>query len=338
MKSVLVLGLGSSGQRFVRLLRNQFGTDLDIFTLRRGKTKVVIAKDLQSSTPIDPSFHYDLIEINSLDELSDKHIDLIIISSISSSHFQDIQLISGLNFRSILVEKPLLLPANIEESSEIALRLLDDHVCVPGYFSRMHPLARKLKSVIRSESLGRPITYRSWYGENIAEMHPYEDYSKSYSANKEMGGGPLNTFSHDLDLMFFLFDSLIDVNFQDYKTDWSPINVQEVQNLRALAKINGNSFLVDSVFDFVTWPKKRCGEMIFEHGIVRWDWQEFSIEVLSMMSGLEVYDFSDLDFPTLIQDLVKSLVDGDFLHTALESNWKDFVGVGVILSRYGLSN
>jgi len=334
MTSVLVLGLGSSGQRFVRLLRNSFGEEVEIFVLRRGKVNLVIAEDLQSCTAKDPSIYYGLTQIDSLDKLMNKKLDLIIIASISSSHYQDIQLVSQLNFNNILVEKPILLPEDVEKSSELVLELSKAHGCASGYFSRIHPLAIQLKVILRRESLGRPIVFRSTYGESIKEMHPYEDFSQSYAASKEMGGGPLNTFSHDLDLMLFLFDGISNFQFQEYKCPWSEIDVPEIQNLRALAEINAKTFLVDTTFDFVTWPKRRFGEMIFEFGKVQWDWLNLSIEVISMNTGLETYDFSNVSFPEIIQKVLESLLGQGPSSEELEVNWRDFVHTGVILSNY----
>jgi len=334
MKNILVLGLGSSGQRFVRILRKLYGENVQIYVLRRGKTNIVIAEDLQSSSPIDPCIYFGLTEIERIEELEGIFLDLIIISSISSSHFQDIMLISELEFRNILVEKPLLFANKIDQSSAMVLELLSDHGCVSGYFSRMHPMAHKLKSLIRSESLGRPVVYRSWYGENIKEMHPYEDFSKSYAANEEMGGGPLNTFSHDLDLLYFFFDGVLEYKFDQYKSSWSMIHSQDIQTLSASGVINGNDFLINATFDFVTWPKSRGGEMVFESGIIRWNWQKLTIDVLSIEFGLESFGFESVDFSAVIEKTILSLLNESFNPAEFEAGWRDFVGVGVMLSRY----
>lgn len=332
MKSVLLLGLGSSGQRFVRILRNAFGEEIEIYVWRRGNKNLVIANDLQSAAAKDPCKVYGLNQIASLKQLQNKNLDLVIVASISSSHFDDLRLVSTLNFRNILVEKPLLFGENLESSSEEALNMLKSHGCASGYFSRNHPLALHLKTIIRRESLGRPIMFRSSFGENIREMHPYEDFSNSYASRRKMGGGPLNTFSHDLDLMLFLFDSISNFKFDFFKTNWSEIEVQDIEFLNALGSVGQNSFHISSSFDFVTWPKVRCGEMIFEFGKVAWDWQKLSIDVLSVNTGLESFDFSELSFPDLIQETLKTLLQDEPLPENFDDAWRDLIRTGVILS------
>ena len=334
MRKILLLGLGSSGQRFVRILRKLYGDEVQIYVLRRGKINIVISNDLQSSSSNDPCVYYKLTEVKNLAQLEGIFLDLIIISSISSSHFQDIKLIRQLEFRNILVEKPLLFSDNVEQSAQLVLNLLANHGCASGYFTRMHPMAYKLKSLIRTNTLGRPVVYRSWYGENIREMHPYEDFTKSYAANDEMGGGPLNTFSHDLDLLYFFFDGLHEPRYEQYKSNWSKINAQEIQTLRASGEIDGDNFLINATFDFVTWPKSHGGEMIFESGIVRWDWEKLTIEVLSMESGLETFDFASTAYSALMEEIILSLVNNDYNSIEFDASWRDFVRVGVMLSRY----
>ena len=334
MRSVLVMGLGSSGQRFVRILRKLYGESLQIYVLRRGKNNILISNDLQSAFPIDPCVHYKLTEIENLAQLKGIFLDLIIISSISSAHFQDIELISEIGFKNILVEKPLLLPKNLEQSAQVVLELLNQHGCASGYFTRLHPLAQKLKSLIDNGSLGRPLVYRSWYGEKIEEMHPYEDHAKSYAANELMGGGPLNTFSHDLDLLYYLFDEVSDFKFDEFRSNWSKIQSQEIQTLQASGEVYGYRFLIQASFDFVTWPKSRGGEMVFELGTIRWNWQELSIKALSIETGLETYDFSSVDFSILIEEAIRQLMDNSYNPEVLEACWRDFVRVGVILSQY----
>ena len=40
----------------------------------------------------------------------------------------------------------------------------------------------------------------------LPDFHPYENYKNSYAASKKLGGGALNTLSHEVDLIAFFLD------------------------------------------------------------------------------------------------------------------------------------
>ena len=76
--------------------------------------------------------------------------------------------------------------------------------------------------------------------------------------------------------------------------------------------------------------------MVFEDGSVTWNWQTLILEVLSLNSGLQVFDFSEIGFEEIIRDCLVSLLLGQSDSEYLMKNWADFVQVGVILSQRGI--
>jgi hypothetical protein len=104
----------------------------------------------------------------------------------------------------LFVEKPL---ADTTEGLERLEQALARHrrSLMVGYMLRFHPLLRQVKDWLADGTLGRPLHWRSTWGEYLPDWHPWEDYREGYAARRELGGGPALTFSHDIDLALWLF-------------------------------------------------------------------------------------------------------------------------------------
>jgi predicted dehydrogenase len=74
-----------------------------------------------------------------------------------------------------------------------------------GYQFRHHPALRQIADFLAEEAIGRPLSVRAHWGEYLPDWHPWEDYRKSYSARKDLGGGVILTLSHTLDYLRWMF-------------------------------------------------------------------------------------------------------------------------------------
>jgi predicted dehydrogenase len=108
----------------------------------------------------------------------------------------------------VFVEKPLAGSTEGVDRLETALARSGRSLMV-GYMLRFHPLLRQVKSWLDDGTLGRPLHWRSTWGEYLPDWHPWEDYRESYAARRDLGGGPALTFSHDLDLALWLFGDVL---------------------------------------------------------------------------------------------------------------------------------
>ena len=73
-----------------------------------------------------------------------------------------------------------------------------------GYNLRFHPGLERLRELVKQHAIGKVVSARAEVGEYLPDWHPWEDYRRGYSARRDLGGGPVLTFSHELDALCWL--------------------------------------------------------------------------------------------------------------------------------------
>lgn len=166
---VLVIGFGSIGQRHVKNF-SSLGADVRVLS-RRDLDGVKAYKDLGTA----------------MKDFAPTHV---VIANETSEHGSTLDSVRGLSPAAVLVEKPLyaFLPANRFSKT--------DNVFV-AYNLRFHPLVKRLKAAIGNQKI---VSWHSYVGQNLEKWRPGRDYTKVYSASKDLGGGAIRDLSHELDL------------------------------------------------------------------------------------------------------------------------------------------
>jgi len=181
MKTVVV-GYGSIGRRHADLLKEA-----------RHDVAVVSRRSVDS-----------LKSFNNIEEaISTFNPDYIVIASSTSEHLTDLKKLVELGFTGkVLVEKPLFdKPDAMFEHNFESL-----HV---AYNLRFHPLIKKLKSTLEGKKVFSVNVYVGMY---LPDWRPERDYTLSYSASKEKGGGVLRDLSHELDYILWIFGEWIELS------------------------------------------------------------------------------------------------------------------------------
>lgn len=166
----LVVGLGSIGKRHVECLE-QFGRTVDVI-----------------------SSHADNAKYASLKEVSDLNdYAIIALCSETMKHKEQFQVCVDKNYQGkLFIEKPL--GFKMEEVQGLE--------AVVGYNLRFHTAIEKLKKQLKHKKILSAQFNIERYLPTMRKQ--VRDYSESYSCFKELGGGVLNDFSHDLDLCLYL--------------------------------------------------------------------------------------------------------------------------------------
>ena len=103
--NILIVGLGSIGQRHLRVLKKNLRKKVNFFTLKSSKNKIVIQDDFKFKRVSSVAKHYNVKKI-SISEIENYKINTAIISNPPNLHLQ-----TALNLLkrkcNLLIEKPL---------------------------------------------------------------------------------------------------------------------------------------------------------------------------------------------------------------------------------------
>lgn len=206
-KSFLIIGYGSSGKRFVNIIK-----------------KLKIYKKIYIYTKLNCPFS----RIENLNEIKNKKIDFVIICSKTSLHFKHLRFIDqNKKNLTILVEKPLY-------SKNINYKPKNKRIFV-GYNLRFDPLIDYLKNKIKKKKILFLILNCFSF---LPKWKTNRHYQDSYSAFKKDGGGVTNDLSHEIDLASYLSD-IKKINFaKKLKISKLKINTDDFSSLYATSKFN----------------------------------------------------------------------------------------------------
>jgi predicted dehydrogenase len=170
----------------------------------------------------------------------------------------------------LFIEKPI--SHNLEGLEELRMTL-DTHnrVAMVGYMLRFHPFFKQVKAWLDegpSGTLGKPLFVRAIWGEHLPDWHPWEDYRVSYAANRDLGGGPALTLSHELDLLVWLFGHAVSVT--GLVNVSSPLEVTCEHSIDILMSFS-HGVTANIHLDYCQRPTKRVWELVCSQGQVQID-------------------------------------------------------------------
>lgn len=170
-----VIGLGSIGTRHEDVL-----TSLGVET-------VAVSRRPQTNTETYTTF----------DACWQKNPDIsyVIIANETSQHMETLINVRQMFAGKILVEKPLC------SNNTIADVAYPENIYV-AYNLRFHPIIQRIKTLLEGQQV---LSAHIYVGQNLSTWRPGTDYSTSYSADRQRGGGVLRDLSHELDYAIWLF-------------------------------------------------------------------------------------------------------------------------------------
>ncbi|MFD2514247.1 Gfo/Idh/MocA family protein [Pontibacter locisalis] len=181
---VLIVGLGSIAKKHIKALHGQ-GIK-DIYALRSSR----------DSLPNE-----NVIDIYSLKEIENHDFDFFLISNITSKHSEIIEQLLFFD-RPLFIEKPVFGEVN---SMNSALVKRISNLNVPTYVGcslRFLDCLIEIKNLTKGSIINEVNVYSGSY---LPDWRPNSDFRKSYSANKELGGGVHIDLIHELDYVYWIF-------------------------------------------------------------------------------------------------------------------------------------
>lgn len=282
---IIIIGGGSIGQRHIKNLQELGFTN--IFCLKRAQNK-----------EFENKFNVKVI-VSYQDVLSLKPLAVFICNP-TSLHVESLEYVVA-SKAHIFMEKPLI---HSQEGLDLSQRILKGYskVFFIGFMLRFHPLVREIKKIIDSKILGNVYAARFEFGSYLPFWHPYEDYKTSYASRKELGGGVLNTITHELDLIQYFFGEPKDVLAQ--KANFNKLQIEVEELFEGI--LNYNDKLITLHLDYLQKDYDRRIAILCDEGSIRWNWHENQIEFKKHKEEVNKIPLNNFDVNQLYIDELKA--------------------------------
>ncbi|HUC60487.1 MAG TPA: Gfo/Idh/MocA family oxidoreductase [Alphaproteobacteria bacterium] len=274
----LVCGLGSIGQRHVRVLRSLLGDEATIYVHRKRGLDIVINDDMTAIQGRDPVAHYGLIDEPSFERALERELDAVLVTNPISMHVET-ALAAAERGHNLFIEKPLGASLDGVERLEslVARSGLVTHV---GYQLRFHPALRLMRELLQEGAIGDPIAAEVHFGEWLPGMHPYEDYRTSHAARRDQGGGAILCLSHDIDYATWLFGLPRVLFAVGGKLSDLEMDVEDTASILMQCGASGRPVPVQVHVDFVQRVPRRFCRIAGTRGTIAWDYHRNQVTIV----------------------------------------------------------
>jgi predicted dehydrogenase len=253
---ILIVGLGSIGQRHLRLAR-QLHPNADIRILRH-----------QAGSPVPDAANGVFSRIEDACAFSPQ---VAAIASPASCHIATAQELANTGTH-LLIEKPL------SDSLDGVRSLLQTcrergTVLMTGYNLRFLPSLRRFRELLSEAVIGRVLSIRCEVGQYLPGWRPDFDYRLGVSARRELGGGAVLELSHELDYLRWIFGDVDWVKATVCRQSRLEIDVEDSAHLiLGFTPNTDGSQLVGTVnMDFIRHDSTRLCTAIGESGSLCWN-------------------------------------------------------------------
>jgi predicted dehydrogenase len=275
---ILVVGLGSIGQRHVRNLRQLFGSDVHISACRMLRRSPVLTDGLDVESGANVESRYSIRAYSDLPSAIAARPDAVFICNPTSMHLEAASLAAEAGCH-LFVEKPL---ASSWEGVEDLVRLVERKglVGLVGYQMRFHPCLRLLGSLLAARPVGRILSVRIEVAEYLPSWHPYEDYRQAHSASRRMGGGAVLEQSHELDYACWLFGFPRRIFSIGGHLGSLEVEAEDTASTLMECVVDGRPIPVHLSQDFARRAPSRICEVIGEEGKIAVDLRALTVTVV----------------------------------------------------------
>ena len=254
-----VIGLGSIGRRHVNNLQQLGYNNIFVYD--------PLINDSGSGIRV----------VKSPDSFLEKDFELVLLCAPTHLHFKYLMPLLE-NNQNLLVEKPLV--SNILETNAI-LKLIQRYsgIGIVGYNMRFHPCVLEAISLLSDGWIGKPYSARFFVGQYLPDWRPNLDYSESYSAKKNMGGGVALDLIHEVDLAVHLL-GIPDKKIMFLSGKISSLKIETEDVVEILYQTQDSTF-VSIHLDYVFRGYKRYFEIIGEKGTLHSDLYKSEVVIKS---------------------------------------------------------
>lgn len=207
--NILIIGFGSMGRRYARLLTEHNTSHIWLYRSDR--------KHIQSDFP----------EIYHWSECSNIQFNAVFITNPPFLHTQTvIEIIKHIKC-PIFIEKPL---TSDLKNITMLISLVKKYSIATyvGYCLRFHPVIKVLREYIQTY---RFVSMKVVVSSYLPIWHPNNDWRKGYSSYKHMGGGVLLDLSHEFDYVSYLLGGIKKIRGSFGRVSQLTVNSEDVADI-----------------------------------------------------------------------------------------------------------
>ncbi len=268
---VLMVGLGSAGQRHVRNLRALLGSEVEFLAYRVRKLSRVLTTRMAIEPESDVEQKYQIHAYSSLDQALARKPDAVFVCNPNSLHIP-VALEAARAGCHLFIEKPL---SHTFEGVQELLDVVERQrlTALVGFQLRFHPCLLKLQTLLQAQAIGRVVAVKIEKGEYLPGFHGYEDYRQMTESRRTLGGGVVLCQIHELDYLSSLFGLPQRVFALGGHLSNLEVDVEDVTSILMDFSFDGRSLPVHVHLDFVQRPPSRTCEIIGDEGKILIDFQ-----------------------------------------------------------------
>lgn len=254
----LVVGCGSIGQRHIKNLKKIGYSDILLFDSNKKLMKETSNK----------------LKINYVNSLSIKNIDCTLICTPPNSHIKIAKKALESNSH-VFIEKPLSNSLIGIEKIEKLAKEKKLKVFV-GYSFRFEKGLKIIKKLISTNEIGEIFSFDAYEGWHLSNWRPWQNYKKSYTTKKNLGGGIILDGSHELNYLQWL-GGKIELVYCIYSK--IPKIAKNVEGIAEIL-IKFNSKAIGRIhLDFLNPKYNRHCEILGDKGSIIWSFENKTIEI-----------------------------------------------------------
>jgi predicted dehydrogenase len=280
---ILIVGLGSIGQRHARNLRRLLGADVELLAYRvRWLTPLITSRlDLDTSKNVEDELG--IRAFGDLDKALAERPHVAFICNPSSVHLPP-ALAAVEAGCDLFIEKPL--SHSMEGVAElIAAACRRSRVAMVGYQIRFHPCVRAVADALRERTVGMPLSVRATIGEFMPDFHRYEDYRSTYPAQARLGGGVVLSQIHEYDYLYSLFGLPTRVFAIGGHFSRLEVDVEDTASVLMHCVAGERPLPVHLHQDFLQRPPSRQCEIVGELGKITLDFPSSAVTISNRETG-----------------------------------------------------
>lgn len=300
---ILMVGLGSIGQRHLRNILSLLGDEAHISAYRVRKENIVLTESMTVEKGARLDKIYKFTSYDSLDDALTDSPEVVFICNPTSLHLP-VALAAAKQGCHLFIEKPL--SHNLRGIEEL-FSLVEERnlVAFVGFQFRFHPCFRKLKELIREEKVGNVLSVHIEVGEYLPGWHEWEDYRRTYASRKDLGGGAVLTQIHEIDYALDLFGLPESVYALGGHLSSLEVDVEDVVDVLMEFPYRERKLPVFFHMDYMQRPPSKKCRVIGEKGTITMDLVSQSVDIVDNNGKKEKFEYENFSRNQLFLDELK---------------------------------